>query len=60
MGECGARAALAQAYEATGSISEAISQFEILLSVAAQAGELDAQAQACRDFHNQRMLHNQL
>jgi len=37
-------------YEATGNVNEAIKQLEILLTVAAEAGELQAQAQACINF----------
>ncbi|CAD7950726.1 unnamed protein product [Amoebophrya sp. A120] len=46
-GEANARSALAQAYEATGNIEEAVLQLELLLTVAAEAGELEAQAKAC-------------
>mmetsp|Transcript_12791 Transcript_12791/g.31098 ORF Transcript_12791/g.31098 Transcript_12791/m.31098 type:complete len:352 (-) Transcript_12791:800-1855(-) len=46
-GEANARAALAQAYEALGNAGEAILQLELLLTVAAEAGEVESQAQAC-------------
>ncbi|CAD7936277.1 unnamed protein product [Amoebophrya sp. A25] len=46
-GEANARAALAQAYEALGHTKEAMNQLERLLVVAAEAGEVEAQAQAC-------------
>ena len=47
VGEVAARAALAEAYEALGNRTEAIQQLEILLTVAAETGEVRAQAQAC-------------
>jgi len=46
-GEAAARAALAQTYEVVGDVDSAIQQLELLLSVAAEAGELQVQAQAC-------------
>merc|ERR1712151_1205766 len=50
VGESAARAALAHAYEAIGSTQEAIKQLENLLNVASEAGELKAQASACRNL----------
>jgi tetratricopeptide (TPR) repeat protein len=47
IGESSARAALAHAYEAVGNTQEAIKQLENLLNVASEAGELQAQANAC-------------
>jgi len=50
-GEATARAALAQAYQGMGDTKLAIQELEILLTVAANAGELEAQAQACMMFY---------
>ena len=47
VGEVAARAALAHSSEALGNISEAMHHLETLLNVAVDAGELEAQAQAC-------------
>jgi len=46
-GESAARSALARASEAMGNSQEAIKQFENLLNVASEAGELEVQANAC-------------
>lgn len=42
-------------YEALGNAGEAILQLELLLTVAAEAGEVESQAQACTIINSKSM-----